>query len=79
MESLEEDIPSDDPELIKIMRGAIQGCLISIEMSLGRLLARSAGKFDHGKIPRLRIQAEHESLKKNKKEFEIIDEVYCTL
>jgi hypothetical protein len=76
MESLEEVNASEDPEMIKRKRGAIQEMMTSIEKTIGRLLARSAGKFDHGKIPKLRVQAEQESLKKNKKDFEIIHEAY---
>ena len=69
MESLEEVIASKDPELINKKRGAIQERMTSIEKTLGRLLAKSTGKFNHGKFQRLRVQSEHESLKKHHKDF----------
>ena len=53
MSSLEEVIQSEDPELIKTRRDAIQDGMSSIEKSLGRLLARRASKLDQGKILRL--------------------------
>ena len=76
MSSLEEVIRSKDPELIKKKRGAIQEMMISIQKKMGRLLAGSAGKFDHHKIQRLQLQSEHESLKKYQEDFEIIHEAY---
>ena len=76
MESLEEVIRLKDPELVKKKGGAIQERVTSIERTLWRLLTRSAGKFDHGKIPRLRVQVEHKSLKKFLEDFEIIHKAY---
>ena len=75
MESLEVDVHSKDPELVKKKRGAIRKGKISIEKSLGRLLARRAGKFDQGKLPRLQVQSKHGSLK-FQEEGEIIHEAY---
>ena len=73
---MEEVIASQDPELINKKRGAIQERITSIEKSLRRLLARSAGKFDHGKIPRIQGQSEHEGLKKHQEDFKILYEAY---
>ena len=73
---MEEVIRSEDPKLIKTRRDTIQEGMTSIEKSMRRLLARIAGKFDHGKIPRLQVQSENESLKKFHEEFEIIHKAY---
>ena len=71
MESLEEVIRSEDPKLIKTRRDAIQEGMTSIEKSMRRLLARSAGK-----IQRLQVQIEHESIKKYQEDFKILVEAY---
>ena len=76
MESWEDVVHSRDPELIKKTRGTIQEGMTSIKKSLRRLLAGRAGKFDQGKIMRLRVQSEHKSLKKFQEVFEIILEAY---
>ena len=55
MASLEEVIASRDPKLIKRKRGPVQGIITYIQKNLGRLLARSVGKFDHGKIQILQV------------------------
>ena len=47
-------IRSEDSELIKTRRIAIEVRMTYIKKSLGRLLARGTGKFDHGKLPRLK-------------------------
>ena len=63
MESLEVVIPSEDPEIFKSRRDAIQEEMTSIEKSLRRLLARRASKFEQGKLPRLQVPNDHGSLK----------------
>ena len=50
--------------------------MTSIEKTLERLLARSAGKFNHGKIQRFQVKSELESLKKYQEEFQINQEAY---
>jgi hypothetical protein len=55
MASLEEVISSRDPELIKRKRGPFQQIITYIQKNLGRLLVRSAVKFDHGKIQRFQV------------------------
>ena len=73
---MEEVISTKDPEAIKRKRSTIQGMMTTIRKNLERLLARTAGKFDHDRILRLRVQGEHASLKKHQKNFEIIHKAY---
>ena len=75
MESLEEVICSKDQDLVKKKSDAVHEMMTSIEKSLGRLHASSAGKLDQGQLPRLQVQCEHGSLK-FQSEGEIIHEAY---
>ena len=47
-----------------------------IQKNLGRLLARSARKFEHDKVPRLRVQAEDKSIMNHKMTFKIQHKAY---
>ena len=50
--------------------------MASIQKNLGRLFARSARKFEHDKVPRLRVQAEDNSVKNHKMTFKIQHKAY---
>lgn len=76
MSSLEEAISSGDPDVIKKRRSTIQGGMTKIQNRLGKLLQRSAGKFDHDRIKRLNVQGDHADLKKLFESFKMIDEAY---
>ena len=73
---MEEAISSGDPEVIKKRRSTIQGGMTKIQNRLEKLLARSAGRFDHDKIKRLNVQGDHADLKKLFESFKIIDEAF---
>ena len=47
---MEKDISSGDPEVIKKRRSTIQRMMTTVHNCLGKMLAKSAGKFDHDKI-----------------------------
>ena len=72
MASIEEVISSKDPGLIKKRRGNFQGMLTTIHKNLGRLLVKTAGKFDHVKIQRIPVLEQHAKLKELQKNFEIL-------
>ena len=76
MASLEDAISSEDPVVIKKKRSTIQGSMTSIRKRLGKLLMKSAGKFDHDKIRRLNVQDDHADLKKLLESFKRIHEAY---
>ena len=76
MATLEDVISTKDPEAIKRKRSAIQGMITTVRKSLVKLLAKTAEKFDHAKIQRLRVQGEHAGLKKHQQNFIIIHEAY---
>jgi hypothetical protein len=57
-------------------RKTVQEIMASIQKNLGRLLARSARKFEHDKVPRLRVQAEDKSVKNHKMTFKIQHKAY---
>ena len=76
MASLEEVISSKDPDVIKKKRSTIQGSMTRIRNHMGKLLTKSAGKFDHDKIKRLNVQENHTDLRKNLESFKVIHEAY---
>ena len=76
MSSLEEAISSGDPEEIKKRRSTIQGMMTNIRKRLEKLLAKSAGKFDHDKIKRLHVQRDQADLEKLLESFKTIHEAY---
>ena len=47
-----------------------------LQKSIGILLQKSEGKFEHGKIKRLRVQQEHAKLKKLEESFDEIHQAY---
>ena len=76
MASLEDAISSKDPEEIKSKRSSIQGMMTKLQKSLGKLLLRSEGKFEHDKIKRLRVQQENTKLKRLEESFDEIHQAY---
>ena len=64
MASLDEVISSKDPESIKKKRSNFQGMMTTVRKNLGRLLVKTAGKFDHVKIQRIQVLEERVKLKK---------------
>ena len=71
---MEHVISSMDPERIKKKRSAIQGMMTTIRKNLSKLLVKTAGKFNHEKIQRLRVQGEIACLNKHKENFDIVHE-----
>ena len=50
--------------------------MINIQKSLGKLLSRTAGKFDHDKIKRLQVQQVQVKLKRLEENFDEIHQAY---
>jgi hypothetical protein len=62
MVSIEEVISSEDPEVIKKKRSAIQRLSTGVRNSLDKLLVKTAGKFDNSQIKKLDVQDHHQAL-----------------
>ena len=76
MASIEEVISSKDPETIKKRRSNFQGMLTTIHKNLGRLLVKTAGKFDHVRIQRIPVLEQEAKLKKLQEGFEALHQAY---
>ena len=76
MSSPEEVISSKDPDLIKRRRGNFQGMMTTICKNLGRLLVKTAGRFDHEKIQRTPILEQQVKLKELQGGFEILHQAF---
>ena len=76
MASIDEAISSKDPKLIKKRRANFQGMMTTVHKSLGRLLVKTASKFDHDKIQRIPVLEQNAKLKKLQESFELLHQAY---
>ena len=74
MASVEDVISTMDPEKIKRKRSSIQGMMTINRNNLTRLLVKTAGKFDHVNIHRIRVEGEFTCLRDNLEKFKMIHE-----
>ena len=76
MATIEDVISSRDPEVIKKRRNTIQRWTTGVRNNLGRLLVKTAGKFDHSQIKRIEVHDDHASLKRHYENFQAIHGAY---
>ena len=76
MASPEEVISSKDPELIKKRRSNYQGMMTTACKNLGRLLVKTAGKFDHERIQRIQVLEQQVKLRKLQENFDVLHQAY---
>ena len=76
MASPEEVISSRDPDSIKKRRENFRGMMTTVCKNLGRLLVKTSGKFDHGKIQRIQVLEQQAMLKKLQESFNMLHQAY---
>ena len=76
MASTEDVISTKDPEAIKKKRSNIKRMITGIHNNLAKLLEKTAGKFDHAKIPRTRVLQDLANLKRQQESFDVIHEAF---